>query len=376
MSQSNDKIVFVCLGTRADIIKMCPIINELKRFENVKTYVCLSGQHAELADTVIKDYKITIDNNFSVMKHGQTLEYLLSIMIEKFASEIKRIKPNIVLVHGDTSTALAGAISAQYTETPLAHIEAGLRTYANTPYPEELHRRLITNCASYFLCPDEENKKILISEKINPQNIFVTGNSITDIIYSSLEKDYIFKNERLNTINYENDKEVIVTLHRREIKDSEIVLVCDAIKKLAKKNKNIYFIWPVHPSPRIKNIILKEFSIIHKNLFLLEPLCVRDMHNLIYRASLIITDSGGVQEEAFYLEKPTLVLRDHTERPFCMDSDKCKILPKDEDLEKEILTMLDMASEKTDFSIKKKLSFRTSASKKTASKIVAILEEI
>lgn len=359
--------VFVCVGTRADIIKMSPIINKLNNCDMFNCHVSLSGQHRELAKIAINDFNIQFDSEFDVMKPKQELSSLLSIMLKNYTIEINSFHPDVVLVHGDTSTALAGALSARYLHIPVLYIEAGLRTYAYTPFPEELHRRIITHCSSLFACPDIVAKNNLINEGVSPEKICVTGNTIADVLFNTVNEHYQFKEKRLQLFEYNKYKEVVVTLHRSETDENALLNVCSSLAELVSINNDVFVFWPVHPNPRIKAIVTKQLSNF-KNIALLEPLSVVDMHNLLLRSSLVITDSAGLQEEAFLLEKPTLILREMSERPAFFNSLISKYFsPFDEELTSEITRALELTRRETDFSITDKLFSHTGATRKIIS---------
>ena len=343
MKQHN---LYICVGTRADIIKMHPIITELRNSKFLELFVCLSGQHSFLANSIIEEFNLKFDCNFNIMKDSQSLDYILSILINKFTDKMKQVAPNYVLIHGDTTTALAGALAASYLKIPIIHIEAGLRTYSDVPFPEELNRRLISVCTKYFMCPSVANAKNLISENVDESYVYVTGNSIVDVLCESIQDEYIFENETIKNIDFSIVKVIVVTIHRREKTKSELINICKAIKNAASLLKDSIIVWSVHPNPRIKNVVYEEMAI--ENVILTESLKVKDMHNLIFKADLIITDSGGVQEEAYYLNKPSLIIRDNTERMDCFNDSISKILnPNSSNLADEILNFI-CASPKTD----------------------------
>lgn len=317
--------VFSCIGTRADIVKMSQVLNQIYSCESFESYVCLSGQHRELAYSVISEFGIHVDRTFDIMKENQQLAYVLSTTIQNYTQEMIDFKPDIVLVHGDTTTSLAGAISAAYLHICVMHIEAGLRSYSNFPFPEELHRRMITNCSTYYACPDITSFNNLVAERVDPKNIYIIGNTISDVVLSTVSVDYVFQEDVLNNTDFKMSKIVVVTLHRKELTEDALRNVCRAINILAMQHSDIIFFWPVHPNYRIKNVVKEELDGL-KNVYLLNPLSVRDMHNLLYRAAIVLTDSAGVQEESFLLGKPTIVLRSCTERPEYFDSLKSKIV--------------------------------------------------
>lgn len=355
--------VFICIGTRADIIKMSPIINKLKKDGKFNTYVCLSGQHHELALSAVDTLNIPVDSYNNIMKAYQSYDYLVEKIVCLYTEKMKAFSPDIVLVHGDTSTSFCGALSAAYLKIPVMHIEAGLRTYSKTPFPEELHRRLITNCSTFFACPDLKSQENLLNEGVPCNNISVTGNTIADVLFSSLDLKYEFRNDILKRIPYESKFEIIITLHRSETTEDDIVYVCNVLKRIIRSSQNTVVFWPVHPNPRIKTTVFKHLDNTN-NVYLLDPLIVQDMHNLIFKSSLVLTDSAGIQEESFLLEKPTIVLRNTTERPRYMDTNKSVLLsPKSNELYDKIKKIIDASDVKTDYGIFDKLKTKTGATK-------------
>lgn len=361
--------IMICIGTRPEIIKMSPIINSVRSDVAFDSYIVLSGQHKELAISAINDLRVPVDSKYDVMRCNQPLSFLLAEMIKNFTEEMEKYKPDLVMIHGDTSTALAGALSAAYLHFPVFHIEAGLRTYSSVPFPEELHRRIITNCSSFFACPDRISANNLINEGVSSEKICITGNTIADVVCNTISQDYSFKNKILRLYNFENHKEIVVTLHRSETSENAIHNVCDALKRLVCDHKDVNVFWPVHPNPRIKSLVLSSLSNI-SNIHLLEPLSVKDMHNMLLRSSIVLTDSAGLQEEAFLMERPTIILRDTSERPAFFDSTVSKYLsPEDDELFFEIEKCLDYSSENTDYSIKSRLFTHAGATKRIISYI-------
>ncbi len=303
--------VLMCLGTRPELIKMSTVIKMLRKSKKVECIVCLSGQHRELAENVISELGIQINYNLDVMKENQTLQYILAIVVEKLRNLIRDIKPDYIIVHGDTSTCFASAVCSFYEHIPIIYVEAGWRSNDKyTPFPEEMHRRLVSQMASYFLCSTENNYNTLISEGIDKRHIFITGNPISDILHQTLSFKYYFSNTILNEIV--TKKYVLLTFHRRENRN-RILDLYKIICKIAQEKSDIEFIWMCHPSIKERLDSLSLFDEV-SNLSLLFPLGVYDMHNLIYRTSLIMTDSGGIQEEAYILNKPIIILREGIER--------------------------------------------------------------
>lgn len=363
------KCVFSCIGTRADIIKMSPILSELKADNRIITYTCLSGQHKELAFGAINDLSVEIDMSFDIMTECQSPSDVLSKAIINYTKVMQLVSPSLVLVHGDTTTALAGALAAVYMRIPIFYIEAGLRTYSDFPFPEELHRRIITHCSTFFSCQDRLSVRNLQSERVSYSKIFLTGSTLADVLFSTVRKDYQFKNTTLKEHQFERYKEVVVTLHRNELSEKSLANVCCSIKKVADRNSDVVFLWPVHLNPRIRNTVFRLLSS-DKNIYLLDPIGVRDMHNLLFRCALVLTDSAGLQEEAYLLGKSTIILRDQTERPDFMDESKSKLVsPGDANIDIEIETVLKHIECGTDFSLANYIYTKTGASTKICNAI-------
>lgn len=367
------KRVFACIGTRADIIKMSPILSELKKDKSITLFTCLSGQHREMAYAAIKDLGVKVDQSFEIMTESQRPSSVLGKAIVNFTNEMVSFSPNIVLVHGDTTTALAGALAAAYLRIPVFYVEAGLRTYSDIPFPEELHRRIITHCSTFFSCQDGSCVHNLQSERIKNNRVFLTGSTLADVLFSTIKNAYEFQDYVLKRLSFEYLKKVVVTLHRNELKETDLINICKSIARIAEMSDDIIYIWPVHPNPRIHNIV---FGILQscKNVLLLSPLSVRDMHNLLFRCSLVLTDSAGLQEEAYLLGKPTIVLRNNTERLEFLDkSNSSLISPSDKNIYEKIEIMLNCIESETDFILPDRLYTKTGASLKICSAIRNIL---
>lgn len=301
--------IMICLGTRPEIIKMSTILTALKKLKQIQCIVCLSGQHRELAESAAKELGVGVDYNFNIMKKEQSLQYILATITENLARVIRQEKPDYIMVHGDTSTCFASAVCAFYEQIPVIYVEAGWRSgNIAIPFPEEMHRQLVSKLAKYFFCSTKNNYDNLILEKNEERNIFIVGNPIIDVLKQTIREDYIFSDQIIND-NLQK-KIVLITFHRRENKE-KLYELFDIVCEIARENKEVVFLWIAHPSVWER---LNDLNIDTENVNVLKPLCVYDMHNLIYRSSLVMTDSGGIQEEAYLLKKNTIILRSNIER--------------------------------------------------------------
>ena len=320
------KKVLVAFGTRPEAIKMCPVVNELKRRKDIEVYTCISGQHRELLGGILDSFGVCEDYNLNIMKDGQTLFDITSNILEKFKDVLYRVSPDMVLVHGDTSTAFACALAAFYLNIPVGHIEAGLRSgNIFEPYPEEFNRRVISLISSHDFAPTEMAKKNLLDEGKDGKRIFVTGNTVIDAIRTTVTNNYTHSELEWA----KKGKIVLLTSHRRENLGEPQKAIFKAIKRVAEEHRDIRIIFPIHPNPKIRKIAEQELLGV-PNIHVIEPLDVVDFHNFIARSYLIITDSGGIQEEAAALCKPTLVLRNNTERPEGLKNGGLKLVGTDE----------------------------------------------
>lgn len=305
------KKVLVVFGTRPEAIKMAPVIKQLKNQSNLECEICITAQHRDLLDQVLNIFNIKPDYDLNVMKKTQSLSDITSNVLIALDQVIKKSKPDLVLVHGDTSTTFSAALTAFYNGIKIGHVEAGLRTYDKfSPFPEEMNRRIVGLLADYHFAPTELSKINLLKEGILEEKIVVTGNTAIDALFTTVSVD--FHHEIVDWLG--DDKLILLTSHRRENQGEPMMNIFHAVKKIADKYKNIKIVFPVHPNPKIKelaNSILDN----HSRIKLIEPLGVTDFHNLIAKAYIILTDSGGIQEEAPALNIPVLVLRDTTERP-------------------------------------------------------------
>lgn len=317
--------IMLIFGTRPEAIKMCPLVNEIRNHDELECVVCLTGQHKEMLQQVMDAFSICEDYNLDIMKKQQTLTTITSSIIEKLDVIIDKERPDIVLVHGDTTTSFSAALAAFYHKVPVGHVEAGLRTYnIYSPYPEEMNRQLTGRLATYHFAPTANNKMNLAKENI-VDNVYVTGNTVIDAFKTTVKSNYIFHNEVLNLLDYQNKKVILITAHRRENLGTPLTNICMAIKKLAERYHDVEFVYPVHLNPNVRECVYKILDNIG-NIKLIEPLDVIDMHNLIARCYFVMTDSGGLQEEAPSFGKPVLVLRTETERPEAVEAGTVKVV--------------------------------------------------
>lgn len=320
-----DKIkIMIVFGTRPEAIKMAPLVLELKKRNNIECIVCTTGQHREMLDPVIKIFNIDIDSDLDIMEPGQTLSMIASKTLTGMEPVLKQAKPDMVLVHGDTSTAFAAALAAYYQKTPVGHVEAGLRTGNRySPYPEEMNRRLISEIAEMHFSPTISNAENLRNESISGE-IFITGNTVIDALHTTVSKDFAFYTDSLKEIDFEANRVLLVTAHRRENYGRPLENIMNALKDLVHSYPDIRIIYPMHMSPEVRRTARGILADVPQ-VKLIEPLNVDEMHNLMDRCHLILTDSGGLQEEAPALGKPVLVLRNETERPEAVEAGTVKI---------------------------------------------------
>lgn len=335
--------VFVVFGTRPEAIKMCPLVLELKKHKEIECIVCLTGQHREMLKQVMDAFNVVEDYNLDIMRDRQTLTTITTSILEKLEPLLKDEKPDVVLVHGDTTTSYAAALAAFYQQIPVGHVEAGLRTGdIYSPYPEEMNRLLTDRISTYYYAPTALNKGNLNHEGID-DNIFVTGNTVIDAFQYTVKKDYVFTDKTLDSFNYDLHKVILVTAHRRENLGTPLRNICNAIAKLAGEYPEAQFIYPVHLNPAVRDTVFTVLSGI-ENVKLIDPIDVLDMHNLLSRCYMVMTDSGGIQEEAPHFGKPVLVLRTETERPEAVEAGTVKVVGTDEDtIYREAKELLDNA---------------------------------
>lgn len=317
--------VMTVFGTRPEAIKMCPLVLELKKYENIIPIVCVTAQHREMLDQVLDIFGVKPDYDLDIMKSRQTLGGITTRVLEGMEDVLKKEKPDVVLVHGDTSTSFVGALAAFYEQIKVGHVEAGLRTYdIYSPFPEEMNRQLTGRIANMHFSPTQRNFDNLIKENVDSDKIYITGNTVIDALKTTVKENYEFENECLRNLDFENSRVVIVTAHRRENLGKPLEDICTAISELVDEYEDIEVVYPVHLNPAVRETvwsILGEKERVH----LIDPLDVMELHNAISRSFMVMTDSGGIQEEAPALAKPVLVLRRETERPEAVAAGTVKI---------------------------------------------------
>ncbi|OQB15269.1 MAG: UDP-N-acetylglucosamine 2-epimerase [Firmicutes bacterium ADurb.Bin193] len=322
--------VMTVFGTRPEAIKMAPLALELKKHPEIDDMVCVTAQHREMLDQVLDIFNITPDFDLDIMKARQTLNGITTRALEGLDRVLSKAKPDIVLVHGDTTTTFVGALAAFYNKIEVGHVEAGLRTFDKySPYPEEINRRLTGQLADLHFAPTENNRKNLLNENVPPDNIFITGNTVIDALKTTVQKDYNLCDSMADA--YKSGKRVIiVTAHRRENLGEPLKNICRALKRIAADFEDVEIVYPIHPNPAVRET---AYEILGNTagIRLIDPVGVRDLHNAIDRCFIVMTDSGGLQEEAPSLGKPVLVMRNETERPEAVRAGTVKIAGVDED---------------------------------------------
>jgi UDP-N-acetylglucosamine 2-epimerase (non-hydrolysing) len=330
MSDIMDKIkVMTVFGTRPDAVKMAPLVKELKKHNKIESKVCVTAQHREMLDQVLELFDIKPDYDLNVMKAKQSLTGITCRVLEGLDNIFIDYTPDIVLVHGDTSTAFSAALTAFYHKIKVGHVEAGLRSFDKYfPYPEEMNRKLAGVIADLNFAPTESNKQNLLNEGIKDETIYITGNTVIDAMNTTVEKDYIFKSEELNNIDFKNKKVIMVTAHRRENWGEGINNICRALKYIALQNEDVEIVYLVHLNPIVKDEVEKQLRGVDR-IHLFQPLDTKETHNLMNKSYMIMTDSGGLQEEAPHLGKPVLVLRGVTERQEAVKAGTVRLIGTD-----------------------------------------------
>lgn len=322
--------VMSVFGTRPEAIKMCPLVKLLEKEKDMESVVCLTGQHREMLGQVIDIFGIRVQYNLDIMQPRQTLTTITIAILEKMEKVLQEEKPDIVLVHGDTSTSFAAALAAFYQQIPVGHVEAGLRTFDKySPFPEEMNRCLTGRIAELHFAPTENNRKNLENEKIT-KGVFVTGNTVIDAFSTTVKEKYEYKNEDVKKINFTGKRCILMTAHRRENLGEPLENICRAVKRIVTDFPDTTVVYPVHMNPAVRETaqrILGGMGSVH----LIQPLDVEDMHNLMARSFLVMTDSGGLQEEAPACGVPVLVLRTETERPEAAKAGTVKVVGVRED---------------------------------------------
>ena len=330
--------VMTVFGTRPEAIKMAPLIKELENRDNIDSIVCVTAQHREMLDQVLEIFNINPDYDLNLMKSNQTLTSITANVLEELNTVINEVKPDIVLVHGDTTTTLSASLVAFYNQCKVGHVEAGLRTYNKySPYPEEINRQVTGVIADLHFAPTNESKKNLIKEGKCESDIYVTGNTAIDALKTTVKSNYT--NEIIDKIG--NDRIILLTAHRRENLGDTMKNMFLAIKKIVEEFNDVQVVYPVHLNPKVRDVA-DEILGDNKKIHLIEPLNVVDFHNFMEKSYIIMTDSGGIQEEAPSLGKPVLVLRDTTERPEGVEAGTLKLVGTNKDniyeATKELLT--------------------------------------
>ena len=309
-----NKKVMTIFGTRPEAIKMAPLVRELEARTGLESLCCVTAQHREMLDSVLDIFGITPRFDLNIMEPGQTLSTITSKCLLGIEGVLEQAKPDLILVHGDTSTTFAGALAAFYHQIPVGHVEAGLRTGDKySPFPEEVNRTLVGHIAALHFCPTEANRENLRREGITG-GVYLTGNTVIDALKTTVVKNYNFTVDLLNQLDYEHKKIILVTCHRRENYGEPMERIMTALRQVADAYQDVELVYPVHLSPVVRQAA-EQYLSGHQRIHLIEPLNVEEMHNLMARCYLVMTDSGGLQEEAPALGKPVLVLRRETERP-------------------------------------------------------------
>ena len=338
--------ILTVFGTRPEAIKMAPLVKKMQQYPSIDSLVCVTGQHREMLDQVLSLFDIKPDFDLNIMKLGQTLSHITQSVLEGVSRIIEQVKPDCVVVHGDVTTGVAAALAAFYNKVPVAHVEAGLRTGSiYSPYPEEMNRKLIGALTTYHFAPTEISKDNLLKENISQNNIIVTGNTVIDALFWVRDKiisDTTLTKKFEEEFSYldKNKKLILVTGHRRENFDGGIERVCQSLKNIVKRHDDVQVLYPVHLNPNVKEVTNKILSD-SKDIFLIAPQDYLPFVYLMNRSYLIITDSGGIQEEAPSLGKPVLVTRDTTERPEAVSAGTVKLVGTDKNLlEQEVSELL------------------------------------
>ena len=306
--------VMSVFGTRPEAIKMAPLVKALARREGIESLCCLTGQHRQMLDSVMEIFRLEGDYDLNIMQKQQTLSSITTRTILGMESVLEEAKPDLILVHGDTSTTFAGALAAFYHKIPVGHVEAGLRTYdVYSPFPEEMNRTLVGDIAALHFSPTLANAENLRKEAVKGE-IFITGNTVIDAMATTVQPDFHFALEELNALDFENKRIIALTCHRRENYGKPMEDIFRAVRHIAETYEDVEFVYPVHLSPAVRECAGKYLGGVER-IHLIEPLDVEQMHNLMARCHFVMTDSGGLQEEAPALGKPVLVLRRETERP-------------------------------------------------------------
>ena len=322
--------VMTIFGTRPEAIKMAPLVLELQKRADIQSICCVTAQHREMLDAVLEIFRLTPDYDLNIMEPRQTLSTITTKCLLGMEGVLVQAGPDLVLVHGDTSTTFAGALAAFYRQIPVGHVEAGLRTWDKySPFPEEMNRKLVGDIADLHFCPTPANRENLAREGIT-DGVFVTGNTVIDALKTTVRTDYSFSTQALNGLDYTGKRIILVTCHRRENYGQPMANIMTALRRIADAFPDVELVYPVHLSPVVREAAGKYLSG-HPRIHLIDPLSADEMHNLMARAYLVMTDSGGLQEEAPALGRPVLVLRRETERPEAVQAGTVKLAGTEEE---------------------------------------------
>ena len=322
------KKIMLVFGTRPEAIKMCPLVNELKSRENINTVVCVTGQHRQMLDQVLETFNVVPDYDLSIMKDKQTLFDITTNILNNIKVVLEKENPDVVLVHGDTSTTFVTALACLYLQIPIGHVEAGLRTYdIYSPYPEEFNRQAVSIISEYNFAPTERSKENLLKEGKNADKIWVTGNTVIDALKTTVREDYTHPE-----LEWAKDSRLIfITAHRRENQGEPMHNMFRAIRRVMEEHPDVKALYPIHMNPVVRKAAEEELGGLDR-IHIIDPVEVFDCHNIMVKSFLILTDSGGIQEEAPSLGKPVLVMRDTTERPEGIAAGTLKLVGTDEEV--------------------------------------------
>ena len=322
--------VMTVFGTRPEAIKMAPLVKELEKNDQIESIVCVTAQHRQMLDQVLAIFDIKPDYDLDIMKDRQTLISITTNVLQGLDGVLKEAKPDIVLVHGDTSTTFVGALAAFYNQIPVGHVEAGLRTYDKySPFPEEMNRCLTGRIADLHFSPTISNRNNLVKEAIEDKDIYITGNTVIDALKTTVSKSYKLCSS-MSSVDF-SKRVILVTAHRRENLGEPLENICRALKRIVTDFNDVELVYPVHLNPAVRETVNKYLADMDR-VHLIDPIDVRDMHNAMDRSFMIMTDSGGLQEEAPSLGKPVLVLRNETERPEAVEAGTVKVAGVCEDV--------------------------------------------
>ena len=324
--------VMTVFGTRPEAIKMAPLVKELEKREEIESIVCVTAQHRQMLDQVLERFDIVPRYDLDIMQQRQTLSTITSKALTGLEGVMQEAAPDIVLVHGDTSTTFAGALAAFYCKIQVGHVEAGLRTYDKySPYPEEMNRKLTTALTDLYFAPTKNNRDNLLKELVPEEKIYVTGNTVIDAVRHTVTDDYQFQTEALKGVDFSDGRVILLTAHRRENLGEPLVRILTAVRRMVEDHPDVKVIYPMHLNPAVREPAMEILGG-HDRILLIDPVDVEELHNLMSRCYFVMTDSGGLQEEAPSLGKPVLVLRSETERPEAVYAGTVKIAGTEEDV--------------------------------------------